>query len=39
MMKKPTLKWSGKFGQRAKMYPPRTNGYSNDEETKFFRQV
>ena len=29
------MRWFGKFGQRAKIYPPRTNGYSNDEETKF----
>jgi hypothetical protein len=33
------LKWSGKFGQRAKMYPTRMNGYENDEATEFFRQV
>ena len=33
------LKWSGKFGQRAKMYPTRTNGYKNDETTEFFRQI
>ena len=33
------LKWSGKFGQRAKVYPTRTNGYENDEETELFRQV
>jgi hypothetical protein len=32
------LKWSGKFGQRAKMYPTRTNGYENDEATELFRQ-
>ena len=31
------LKWSGKFGQRAKMYPTRMNGYENDEATEFFR--
>ena len=36
---KSQLKWSGKFGQRAKMYPTRTNGYENDEETELFRQV
>jgi hypothetical protein len=33
------LKWSGKFGQRAKMYPTLMNGYGNDEETELFRQV
>jgi len=33
------LMWSGKFGQHAKMYPTRTNGYENDETTKLFRQV
>ena len=33
------LKWSGKFGQRAKMYPTRLNGYKNDKATEFFRQV
>jgi hypothetical protein len=33
------LKWSGKFGQRAKMYPTLMNGYENDEATEFFRQV
>ena len=33
------LKWSGKFGQRAKMYPTLKTGYTNDEETQFFRQV
>jgi hypothetical protein len=33
------LKWSGKTGQRAKMYPTRTIGYRNDQETQFFRQV
>ena len=47
-LKKPTLnryfeighlKWSGKFGQRAKMYPTRTNGYENDKATELFRQV
>ena len=31
------LKWSGKTGQRAKMYPTRTTGYTNDQETQFFR--
>ena len=30
------VKWSGKFGQRAKMYPTRMNGYENDEATEFF---
>ena len=33
-----TLKWSGKFGQRAKVYPTRTNGYENDKATELFRQ-
>jgi hypothetical protein len=33
------VKWSGKFGQRAKMYPTLMNGYENDEATEFFRQV
>ena len=33
------LKWSSKFGQRAKMYPTRTNGYENDKTTKLFRPV
>ena len=33
------LKWSGKTGQRAKMYPTLKTGYANDEETQFFRQV
>ena len=33
------LKWSGKFGQHAKMYPTLLNGYENDEATEFFRQV
>ncbi|WP_187431342.1 hypothetical protein ROLI_026960 [Roseobacter fucihabitans] len=33
------VKWSGKIGQRAKMYPTTTTGYTNDEETQFFRQV
>ena len=33
------MKWSGKFGQRAKMYPTRTNGYENDKATELFRQV
>jgi transposase-like protein len=32
------LKWSGKFGQRAKVYPTRTNGYENDKATELFRQ-
>jgi len=27
------LKWSGKFGQHAKMYPAGMNGYENDEAT------
>jgi hypothetical protein len=31
------LKWSGKFGQRAKVYPTLMNGYENDEATEFFR--
>ena len=33
------LKWSGEFGQRAKVYPTRMNGYENDEATELFRQV
>jgi hypothetical protein len=33
------LKWSGKTGQRAKVYPTRMNGYENDEATELFRQV
>ena len=36
---KAVVKWSGKFGQRAKMYPTRTNGYENDKTTELFRQV
>lgn len=31
------LKWSGKIGQRAKVYPTRMNGYENDEATELFR--
>ena len=30
------VKWSGKFEQRAKVYPTRTNGYENDKTTEFF---
>ena len=33
------MKWSGKFGQRAKVYPTRTNGYENDKTTELFRPV
>jgi transposase len=33
-----SMKWSGKLGQRAKMYPTRMNGYENDEATELFRQ-
>jgi len=33
------VKWSGKIGQRAKMYPTLMNGYENDEATELFRQV
>ena len=33
------LKWSGEFGQRAKVYPTRTNGYENDKTTELFRPV
>ena len=33
------LKLSGKFGQGAKMYPTRMNGYGYDKTTEFFRQV
>ena len=30
------LKWSGKLGQRAKMYPTQTDGYENDKTTGLF---
>jgi hypothetical protein len=33
------VKWSGKFRQRAKMYPALTTGYRNDDKTQFFGQV
>lgn len=33
------LKWPRKTGPRAKMYPTLKTGYTNDEETQFFRQV
>jgi len=33
------VKWSGKSGQCAKMYPTLMNGYENDEATELFRQV
>lgn len=33
------VKWSGKFGQRARMYPTRTLGYENDKTTELFRPV
>jgi hypothetical protein len=33
------VKWSGKFGQRAKMYPARTDGYENDKVMELFRPV
>ena len=33
------VKWSGEFGQRAKVYPTLMNGYENDEATEFFKQV
>ena len=33
------VKWSGKTGQRAKMYPTLKTGYTNDQETQFFGQV
>jgi hypothetical protein len=36
---KDRLKWSGKIGQRAKMYPTLMNGCENDEATELFRQV
>lgn len=39
MLDAAVVKWSGKTGQRAKMYPTRTTGYTNDQETQFFRQV
>ena len=32
------MKWSGKFGQCAKMYPTRTNGYENDKRMEFLDQ-
>ena len=32
------LKWSGKFGQRAKVYPTRTNGCENDKRRNFSDQ-
>jgi hypothetical protein len=35
----PEVKWSGETGQRAKMYPTLKTGYTNDEETQFFREV
>lgn len=28
ILKASSLKWSGKFGQHAKMYPTRMNGYT-----------
>ena len=33
------VKWSGKIGQHAKMYPTMATGYTNDEETQIFGQV
>ena len=33
------VKWSGKTGQRAKMYPTLKTGYINDQETQLFRQI
>jgi hypothetical protein len=39
MSAKGCLKWSGEFGQRAKVYPTRMNGYENDKATELFRQV
>ena len=33
------MKWSGKIGQCAKMYPTLKLGYTNDQETQFFEQV
>ena len=33
------VKWSGKTGQRAKMYPTLKTGYTNDQETQLFRQI
>ena len=38
IMRLTKVKWSGKFGQRAKVYPTRTNGYENDKATELFRQ-
>ncbi len=32
-----SLKWSGKTGQSAKVYPTLENGYANDDETPIFR--
>ena len=29
------MKWPGKFGQRAEMYPIRFNGYEKDKATEF----
>ena len=34
-----SVKWSGKLGHCAKMYPTRMNGYENDEATELFGQV
>jgi restriction endonuclease Mrr len=34
-----SLKWSGKFGRSAKVYPTLKNGYSNDDETPIFGQI
>ncbi len=31
------VKWSGKTGQSAKVYPTLENGYANDDETPIFR--
>ena len=33
------VKLSGKFGQRAKVYPTRTNGCENVKTTELFRPV
>lgn len=35
----PSLKWSGKAGQGAKMYPAFKLGYTNADETQFFIQL
>ena len=34
-----TMQWSGKLGQRSKMYPTLMNTYENDKMTELFRKV